>query len=85
MHSFKVYGIWLQASKEASKEENMHNVVSQVWGRLSRARPNNWCPVASENFIVGDLIDEMSRYSSTGSMQWQWNAHLNSSLHLQVT
>ena len=56
-----------QGSKQRRKHTHAHVQCSLTSVGLSQACPSNWCPVASVNFIVGDLIDEMYRYSSTGS------------------
>ena len=34
MHSFKIYGIWLQASKQANIHTHVCNAVPLVWGLL---------------------------------------------------
>ena len=47
MHSFKIYGIWLQANIHT----HVHNAVTLVWGSLSLA------PINYNQFATSLIID----------------------------
>ena len=58
MRSFKNYGIWSQANKQASIYTYMHNTVTLVWGLLRLAQIST--PATGSSFILPSLSITLS-------------------------